>query len=330
MDMFMQHVSGTSSGRRASSSTSRSGSTRSSASCWRRSPASGPMTRPMVERIAGLVKEKVEAQVERAAWMRPRSAASIARLHDATLDEADTDVARALLGKKKKKPKAAASTARAGSRCWPSGLCLLALGYAVLPRVSAGAESGELYRARPGTAQVADSPERQGRQTIDEFLPTSTRTCPRGDMQKLADQYDRDETDKQMQQSPRRIKAEDEARSWRARPGCRRHRQAHRRGSLWEQLPSSPRERIARNVPGAWSPRNTSTNCGTQRELPGPAKESCKQEYLAETKAEHGPGGRPQGTDQPGAVGLERPEDPAEGRRRQSPLVLLAARSIAS
>lgn len=161
-------------------------------------PDKRPFNANVVFSSLGMVQEKVEAQVSAGV-----DAASKRRIDrgptDKRLDEEDKEVARALLGKKKKKLKPVAFYRKGwftllGVSAVLAGLAFVS--YLVFLRVPA--PETYIKRAQTLLKSTDFNERREGRETIDEYLRYYKTHARAGDMQEWADEYDRDEIEKQM------------------------------------------------------------------------------------------------------------------------------------
>jgi len=160
-------------------------------------PLKRPFNAELVSESLGKVREKVETQ--QSAGMDAAKKRRVDRSAvDIPLDQGDKEVARTLLGKKKKKK--ALVFYRKG---WFTFLAVGAVlaGFAlVFYLVFLKIPSPEHYLER--AQALLKSPEykerREGRETVDEFFRYYQDHAQAGAMRKMADQYDRAETERQM------------------------------------------------------------------------------------------------------------------------------------
>ncbi len=171
-------------------------------------PEKRPFNATMVSESLGMVQEKVQAQVSAglvAAKKRRIDRAS----GDTALDETDKDIARTLLGKKKKKPKVVPFYRKGWFTLLAVTAVLAGLGYgfyAIFLQVPSPETFMEHAQAQ---LKAADFNERkEGRETIAEFFRHYPNDSRAPAMQQWADDYDRAETERQMHNRRARFKAD--------------------------------------------------------------------------------------------------------------------------
>ena len=161
-------------------------------------PDKRPFNAAMVSESLGMVQEKVEAQ--QSAGIDAVKKRRVDRTStDRGLDETDRDIARTLLGKKKKKPKPVAFYQQGWFTLLALGVLLAGFGflaYTIFFKVP----SAESYitLAQTQLAKSDFTERKEGRAAIDEFFRYYKDHPRAADMQKLADQYDVGETESQM------------------------------------------------------------------------------------------------------------------------------------
>jgi predicted Ser/Thr protein kinase len=176
-------------------------------------PDKRPFNAAMVSESLGMVKDKVASQLSAgidAAKKRRIDRSPV----DTALDETDKDIARTLLGKKKKKAKAVPFYRKGWFTLPAVGAVLAGFGFAFyLVFLKVPSPESYLERARTQLQSANFQERKEGREAVDEFLRHYPDHAQAGDMQKLADAYDRDETEKQMHNRRNRFKAEGTAES---------------------------------------------------------------------------------------------------------------------
>jgi len=161
-------------------------------------PEKRPFSAKVVSESLGMVREKVEAQVSAGVDAAKKRRADRSST-DLTLNDADKEAARTLLGKKRKKTKIVPFYRQGWFTLASLGTVLTALAVVVY-FVFFKVPSPDTYieRAQAQLKSAGFSERKEGRETIDEFFVHYSDHAKAATMRKWADQYDLEQTEKQM------------------------------------------------------------------------------------------------------------------------------------
>jgi hypothetical protein len=171
-------------------------------------PDKRPFSAALVSESLGMVQEKVEAQISAGIDVAKKRRVDRSPLTTA-MDEGDKELARSLLGKKKKKAKVVPFYRKGWFTLAGIGAVLASLAvvfYFLFLKVP----SPETYVERAKTQlNAADYSERkEGRAAIDEFFEHYPEHAQAGQMRQWADQYDRAVRETQMLNRRKRFTAD--------------------------------------------------------------------------------------------------------------------------